>query len=208
MFTKLPNELLKDRNISDFDKLLYAVILSFQDRVCYATNEYLADLLGRDISTISKHLTKLETKHYIKRERKPKKYGGKERIIKPLKYLDNKRIGRSKHANQHIDNGIKDYAKTDISQFECDKTPIPYNNRLLNHNKESSLLTIPESVVVQMKELYPNKDIEKATEGFLAFYKGKTINTDFLLHKYREWCERERPSINDDTLAKLRAEYE
>lgn len=202
MFIKLPEELLKDTKLSSTDKILLGVILSYEGKICYASNSYLAERLGVYISTISKRLCKLDKLEYIHRESRPRKHGGSKRIITPLKY-------------RMSNNGNGDSSNMPSNQVQIVEEPSPImdtpykNSRLIEYNKESSLPTIPESVFEEMKDLYPNKDIEKATKGFLAFNKGRTINIDFFLHKYHEWCERERPLINNnDSLSKLRAEYE
>ena len=59
-----------------------------------------------------------------------------------------------------------------------------------------------------MKSTYPNINVSHVYKKFQHYYHGKTYSNQYMDDKFREWCVRERPSVNDDTLAKLRAEYE
>lgn len=60
---------LYNKNLSDKQKLLIAVIsnLSNEKGYCFASNQYLADVLGCDKLTISRHLSALEKEGYLNR---------------------------------------------------------------------------------------------------------------------------------------------
>jgi DNA-binding MarR family transcriptional regulator len=68
-FTLIPEALVCDNSIDGDQKILLSEIiaLSRQKGYCYATNKHFAKRYGVNVSTISRWLSKLETKGFIKR---------------------------------------------------------------------------------------------------------------------------------------------
>jgi len=80
----IPSWLLLDKKIPNRAKLLYAHIraLSKKNGYCFATNEFLSEIIGVSIRTIKTYLRKLEKIGVIETEIKPRKGGGWERKIR------------------------------------------------------------------------------------------------------------------------------
>lgn len=77
----IPIEIWKDKNLTWNEKILYLEIDSFsaQDKDCFLSNEYIANLLDINITNASKTLSSLVEKGYIVRTR----FDGKHRFVKP-----------------------------------------------------------------------------------------------------------------------------
>lgn len=71
---KIPIVLLSDTNVSSSAKLLYGllVLLTYQERYCYANNSYLSDKLNVGTRAITRLLKELSDNNYIKMEFKHK----------------------------------------------------------------------------------------------------------------------------------------
>jgi hypothetical protein len=65
-----PRSLVSDVNLTDTEKLVLMVILSLSELrgYCFATNSYLAEILGKHKDTISKTVSNLGRRGYITRE--------------------------------------------------------------------------------------------------------------------------------------------
>lgn len=63
----LPYVVLQDQSLSDFSKLLYALLMGLKNQkgYCWASNAYLGNALGKDKLTVSRTLSILESKGYI-----------------------------------------------------------------------------------------------------------------------------------------------
>jgi CTP-dependent riboflavin kinase len=68
-YAAVPFKILEDKDISDSELRLYAIILFFASKegYCYASNNYLGDMLGIKENSVQRRLWKLERKKYIKR---------------------------------------------------------------------------------------------------------------------------------------------
>lgn len=66
-FCMIPNIVLYDNELSDKQKLLYWIISSLcaEKWYCWASNDYISELLGVNKWTISKNISELEKKWYI-----------------------------------------------------------------------------------------------------------------------------------------------
>ena len=76
----IPIEIWKDKNLSWNEKILFLEIDSYtsNDVDCFFTNEYIAELLGVNITNASKTLSSLVDKGYVVRTR----FDGRKRYIK------------------------------------------------------------------------------------------------------------------------------
>lgn len=84
-FCAVPVSILKRKDLTTTEKLLYSVLLGFQvNGDCWASNEYLAEVLGCNTSTIVRSLQDLEKKNCIKRDTQQVNKFKKERTIKAL----------------------------------------------------------------------------------------------------------------------------
>ena len=80
-FIVIEKDLLLDKSLNSSTKILYALISTLannKDKVCYASNKYLASLLGYDIRSIQRMINDLINGDYIQVY-----YKKNNRIIKP-----------------------------------------------------------------------------------------------------------------------------
>jgi DNA-binding transcriptional regulator YhcF (GntR family) len=81
-FCAVPVSILKRTDFTANEKLLYSVLLGFQaNGDSWASNEYLADMLGCHVNTINNGLISLEAKNAIKRNTQQINKFKKERTI-------------------------------------------------------------------------------------------------------------------------------
>lgn len=90
----IPIEILTDKDLSDKEKLIYSIILYFSKEkdYCSVSNNQLAELLNLTINHVSKLISSLNNKKYVKVILKYKK-DSKEienRILKPIFKFDNR----------------------------------------------------------------------------------------------------------------------
>lgn len=97
----IPFEILINKNLSDKEKIIYSIILYFsrEKDYCYITNNEIATLLNLSTNHVSKLISSLHTKEYIKVILKHKK-DSKEienRIIKPILKFDSRSIPKQQY---------------------------------------------------------------------------------------------------------------
>lgn len=68
-YAAVPFKILEDKDISDSELRLYAIILFFASKegYCYASNNYLGDMLGIKTRAVQTRLQKLVDKGYVLR---------------------------------------------------------------------------------------------------------------------------------------------
>ena len=180
-------ELMKDKSIPPMSRMLHAKIVALHHAPegCIAGNEYFAEVLGVVENTISKHMGVLVTESFIQRTLTPKKYGGRERVIIPLKYPN-----IPKRKPEHTQKGI---TKPTFRNSELDRKDVPYSNSVSNSvNNTGSDTQLPPELIQEMKNEYTSKDIDKAVSSFYA--KNKTLNAENIESRFRKWCNDEHES--------------
>lgn len=90
----IPFEILINKDLSDKEKLIYSIILYFSKEkdYCSVSNNQLAELLNLTTNHVSKLISSLNNKKYVKVHLKYKK-DSKEiehRILKPILKIDNR----------------------------------------------------------------------------------------------------------------------
>lgn len=90
----IPFEILTNKTLSDKEKLIYSIILYFSKEkdYCSVSNNQLAKLLNLTTNHVSKLISSLNNKNYVKVHLKYKK-DSKEieyRILKPIFKIDNR----------------------------------------------------------------------------------------------------------------------
>lgn len=90
----IPFEILTNKDLSDKEKLIYSIILYFSKEkdYCSVTNNQLAELLNLTTNHVSKLISSLNSKKYVKVILKYRK-DSKEienRILKPIFKIDNR----------------------------------------------------------------------------------------------------------------------
>ena len=179
-FIKVEYNLFDDKELKDTDRIIFSYILKFykDTNKFNASNGYIAAKLKKPISTISKHLKRLEDKGYIKRNRTPLKYGGMERTIVPLKYCED----------------VKPNVQLNEKGISKQATPIK-DIRLVDKNttNKSSDKELTPDLIQEMKKKYVDKDIDKAVKSFFSHDGSKYLTKDNIEEKFRTWCENEHP---------------
>ena len=182
-----PKGLMKDTSITLLSRCLHAIIVSLHHTKdgCYAGNEWFADELGVCANTISKHMGELDGVKFIERELRPRKYGGRDRYIIPLKY-----INIPKRKAEYSQKGIMNDT---YRNPELDNKDIPNSNssNRKNNNSSSDIRLTPDLIQL-MKTEYPLKDIDKAVTSFYA--KNKTLNAENIESRFRRWCSDKHES--------------
>lgn len=185
----IPANVRYDKNLPPNAKLLYGEITALcnQYGYCWATNEYFANLYGVSKVSISKWISILVEKEYIKSEIVYKE-GSKEILNRYLKIFEHP---------------IKEKFNTPIKEkFKENNTSM--NNTIKKENtKEKNEELI--SHFNKIMEHYPKKSKEgktKALQFFLQWINGKQINhtkiklTDeqmfFAVMKYAKQCEENK----------------
>lgn len=82
-YAAVPFKILEDKDISDSELRLYAIILFFASKegYCYASNNYLGDMLGIKTRAVQTRLQKLEEKKYIFKSFEQNRWSAKQRKI-------------------------------------------------------------------------------------------------------------------------------
>ena len=182
-----PNGLMKDTSITLLSRCLHAIIVSLHNTKdgCYAGNEWFADELGVCTNTISKHMGELDGVKFIERELRPRKYGGRDRYIIPLKY-----INIPKRKAEYSQKGI---TNDTYRNSELDNKDVPNSNSSnRKSNNSSSDIRLTPDLIQLMKNEYPLKDIDKAVTSFYA--KNKTLDAENIESRFKRWCSDEHES--------------
>ena len=193
-FIKVKYNYLEDSSLNDTDRVIYGFIVGMIENKkttgkFFMTNKEMSRVLHRPISTISKHLKRLEDKEYIVRQTSPISYGGKFRLIVPLKY-----VGKP---NRSVLKDESHSPKVDI--------PIIDKSSYKNNIDESSYKEPSLELIQEMENLYADKDIPLATSKFKNYYQGKSLSQEELDAKYRKWCDDEHPD-NKKIIEKFKAD--
>ncbi len=66
-YIKIPLNIIEDKDLSSSAKILYGYLLLLTHRkgYCYASNDYLKEVLGISSRSITRLLRKLKNNHYI-----------------------------------------------------------------------------------------------------------------------------------------------
>jgi len=173
---------LEDSSLNDTDRVIYGFIVGMIENKkttgkFFMTNKEMSRELHKPISTISKHLKRLEDEKYIERQTSPISYGGKFRLIVPLKY-----VGKP---NRSVLKDESHSPKVDI--------PIIDKSSYKNNIDKSSYKELSLDLIKEMENKYADKDIPLATSKFNNYYKGKSLSKEELEGKYRKWCNDEHP---------------
>lgn len=140
----LPAEVRYDENLSSTEKLIYAEItaLSNKEGVCWARNQYFADLYNVSQDCIKKAIRNLKLNGYIQVELVYKK--NSKEVLRRNIYLTEKII--LGHIKNYTRGHIKNYMNNNI------------NNNNINNNKyvKQYLLEVNKNTFNDLDELYDN----------------------------------------------------
>ena len=82
-YVEIPFEILQDKDLTDSELRLYMIIsfLTYKTGYCYASNNYLGDMLGIKTRAVQTRLQKLEEKKYIFKSFEQNRWSAKQRKI-------------------------------------------------------------------------------------------------------------------------------
>ena len=131
----IPAEIILDRNLSDKEKLIYALVLfcSSQNGYCYITNNDISTIFSISSTQSSKLLNSLKKKAYIqlKIDRNSQNQITK-RTITPIKLFANTYLTKVKYPIEDNFKGNKEYIKNkyikDSSLSNKMETSLEYNS--------------------------------------------------------------------------------
>ncbi len=135
----IPVEILLNEELSDKEKIILSMILYLSDETgsCFASNKYIASIVNVTSDRVSKIISSLKDKTYIKVNLKYKKDSKEieERQITPI----------VENINRHSEKYLEDIGKNNYSSSQNELHPIGENNKDIinnmknknNYNKES-----------------------------------------------------------------------
>ncbi len=161
-FAVIPANVRYDKEISDKAKLIYGEItaLANEKGYCWASNNYFAELYGVKKETISRIISQLEKRGYVKTVliyKKNSKEIQERRIYiqVPIPIEENVNTGIDENDNRGIDKNIN----TPIDENVKENNTV-INNIISNSNKEQIACQLKEIVKIFNENIHPITPIE------------------------------------------------
>ena len=137
----IPTEILLNKDLSDKEKIILAMILylSEETKSCFASNKYIANIVNVTADRVSKIISSLRDKNYIKVKLKYKTDSKEieERQILPI--VENINRCSQKHLEGIDINNYSDSQKQPYPIGDNDKDIINNIKNKNNYNKESHI---------------------------------------------------------------------
>lgn len=208
-FLTIPGSVFEDANLSDPEKLFYALIsgLTVDRGYCYASDAYLSERTGKDPRTVRRLISSLEEAGHVYTETEPKTNGagGRERrIFLSVSYLP-KPAGVadiSEASNPHLHDADADLGEglrtpgegtgqecPEPSEGTGQKCPGVQDKNvrsLYRKNKEGEYITTPNSSSITTVEAGLEILEDAATDCERKEWKGKRFWSDLDDEKHRE----------------------
>lgn len=186
----IPIEIWKDENLTWNEKILFLEIDSFtsQDKDCFFSNEYIAELLGISETNANKTLSSLIKKGYVIKT----KFDGRKRYIKsalsyltrqgcqqhqPLDLFNNNIIYTNKPTNKTInkkENSKKEKIDAFVEKiYKMYPTKCPMRNTSLGKTKKD------KERIEKLLKVYSMEDIEKVVKHEIDEKYGKSYMSNF-----------------------------
>lgn len=200
------NEWIFDKNIkNELGLLLIISGFCMNDRECFATNEYFANLFKIDEATVSRKLKKLQKKGYISIKYKRKGCQVISRVIR----LTKKSTAVDKKINRTIDKKVKDTNTSNItitnitnmySRVALDDTQL-FSEIIACFNK----VGIVENFKTKKEFHYKNtKNNQKLIKKLLEQGYTKDDIMDVIFMKYDQWVENNNNNNSIDMMTYYR----
>ena len=197
----IPASVRYDKELNPNAKLLYGEITALcnQQGFCWASNSYFANLYGVTKGTVSRWVSDLSDKGYIKCEMKYKE--GTNQIETRKIYLNDPMLNNDDRYTQKEVDPIRKNEYTPIRKNDKDNNTV-FNNTVNNTkeysaSKESTTITKQEieDNFEKMWKLYP----KKRNKGQVSFTKKKEIfklgdEFERCISRYKVYVEQERKS--------------
>lgn len=160
----LPANIRYDKNLTDSEKLLFCELtaLSNKNGYCYAGNKYLSEVFGVTKETISRRLSRLEKKGYIKSKIIR---NGKEITARHIYPLMDTSIPIDANVNTPIDDTVMTPIDANVKENNLSTNNLSTNNLNSNAHLENAI----ESDFEEWWNLYDKKLDKK--KSFTVFKK-------------------------------------
>lgn len=105
----IPADIRYDPEVKASAKLLYGELTALcnKEGFCWASNEYFAKLYGLSTATVSRLVSQLEKRGYIRCEMVPTKTGSQRRIYAGMFFVSEKKEGVDENVKRGIDENVK-----------------------------------------------------------------------------------------------------
>lgn len=165
-YAVIPADVRYDKDLRPNAKLLYAELTSLSNKhgYCWATNEYFAELFGLSAATVSRLISQLAAKGYIRCEMAATDKGSERRIYAGSFVVQK---GLDKNVNTPVDENVKEGLDENVNQ----------NNKQEEVNSDISPLNPPEGDKPAGDVNKPKRRSKKQSAGpykpdwFEAFWK-------------------------------------
>lgn len=187
-FAIIPAIIRYDKALTDKEKLLYGEItaLSNKEGYCFAGNSYFATLYGVAAETISRAITKLIKRNYLKREIKYK--NGSKEIEKRLLYpLTNLSIGIDENFPTPIDENVKDNNTSESTSHNISFTYMNNIKENKKHTKKEKEFIPP--TVEEVKKYAEERNSIVDAEYFVDYYAANDWK-DSKGNKVKNWKQK------------------
>ena len=203
-YSILPNIVLQDPTLSDFPKLLYALLtgLTNQKGYCWANNAYLANSLNKDKKTITRALSDLEERGYISMIY-DQKAGNKRHIFCEADKIAKRRfLQEYRQINNPMDKNVHTPTVKNVPTGTVKN--VPHNTIIDNYNYNTVDLKVDGAGKESKPTIAKTKKEVDATPAIAKTTKEKTDDAPKIIELLNEITGRSfRPS--DSSLRPIRA---
>ena len=181
----IPSIILYNNDLSDKDKLVFAVIsnLTHEKGYCWASNRYIAELLGCSPITISRSISKLNFNGIVKNELLKDDHGTNRKIYINMSYMNKGFIKNDIPSNQKRQaNNITNNIKKEILNKHCNlsKEILDFINLGWNRN----FRTINTKKLQQRLKLFKIEQIKLAIKNAYEDKYHRETNWTYLTPEY------------------------
>jgi hypothetical protein len=186
-YAMLPANVRYDKELTSSEKVFYCELTALANRYgfCFASNNYFAKLYNVSKITISRWVSKLEQKDYIKTQMIR---DGKQ-ILQRRIYIINSEKGINIDVKNPINIDVKNPINIDVKDNNI-------NNNNTRYNKVLTENTLTKSKVLNLfNSSYP-KTINRATfEPILIQFDGDLNELVNGLQRYTKYCKAVKPKL-------------
>lgn len=195
-YAVLPANIRYADDLSCLQKLLYAEItaLSNKDGFCYASNQYFADLYKKDPTWVSKSISDMQKKWYLKLDRENSSWFVRKIFVWELKILKKsiKTTCRKtqKASCRKVQEGIEENCKTGIEE-NC--------NIIIQDNNTTSGIGIEQPTTPQQKNIeYINgmRSVELKGKQYLWAWNELIGDNAIMSSEVKKWIYNIQNSIS------------
>lgn len=201
-FIIIPYQLIVDDKLAPADRILYGVIYwlgNGTDGICYASNQYLSDVVKITPVSIKRSLKRLEDNNFIKRHFYDKNKRNRERIKCLVTYKNEAPYGATKAPNGAQSNittkEIQDLVIKKVNSLDRALKVIVSQFVLLGYKFDSED-DVDDLIgwLSALRDDYPDRDFVKNAKAWYDYYKPIYENTKKRRNhrsSFRNWIAKE-----------------